>query len=47
MEKKITMSFRNARTKEWRALSSYEPIMFMEKMMRATYRKNKNHDNSK
>lgn len=31
----------NARTKEWRALSSYEPIMFMEKMMQIAYIKNK------
>jgi hypothetical protein len=48
METKFAMNFCNARTNEWRALSSYEPIMFMEKMMQTTYRINKfSHDNSR
>jgi hypothetical protein len=40
MGTKFAMNFPNARTKKWKALSSYEQIMFMEKMMKTTYRKN-------
>jgi hypothetical protein len=39
METKFAMNFRNARTKEWRALFLDEPIMFMEKMMQVAYQK--------
>jgi hypothetical protein len=47
METKLVMNFHNATTKKWRAFSSNEKNMFMEKMMQTTYRKKINHDNSK